>query len=64
MAKTPQQRVIEKHPNAYCQGYAGATFISFHIKSGTKTLGIGDTVRGAWRAAAAKMRSTSTRSHP
>ncbi len=48
--------VISRYPKAVCQGYAGRTFISFHIQVYKRTIGIGDTVRGAWRDAAAVIR--------
>lgn len=48
--------VLSRRADATCKGYAGKRFISFHVVSRKETLGIGDTVRGAWRAAAAKLR--------
>lgn len=51
----PMEHVLARYPHAYCWGYAGKGFISFHVKDDRKILGIGDTVRGAWRAAAAKL---------
>ena len=59
-----KKRVLSVHPEAQCQGYAGRTFISFHIKDGDKTLGIGDTVRGAWRSAASFIRSIDRTAKP
>lgn len=56
-----KEKVLAKYPNAQIRGYAGKSFISFHIKVGDETLGIADSSRGAWRAAAAKIRPASTR---
>lgn len=54
--QTPKMRVLKRFPDAVSKGYAGKSFISFHIVSGKKTLGIGDSVRGAWREAAANIK--------
>lgn len=55
-APTPKNRVLKRYPDAECKGYAGKRFISFHVVSGKQTLGIGDSSRGAWRAAAANLK--------
>lgn len=60
--RSSKDKVLAKYPQAECKGYAGKRFISFHVVNGEETLGIGDTVRGAWRAAAAKINPPSTRS--
>lgn len=54
--RSPKDKVLARFPKAVCEGYAGKSFISFHVVSGDQTIGIGDTVRGAWRAAAASIK--------
>lgn len=53
-----KRRVLAKFPNAHCDGYAGRTYISFHVMNGDEVLGIGDTVRGAWKAAGVSLRQS------